>query len=255
VRPRTGQGAAVGLALRDGVAWMTLARPRTGNRLDAELTAALAAACEAVADDASVRVVALTAEGRDFCAGLPADVAWPPAAWPDAIGAVARLTVPVVAGLVGAVGGWGVALALACDVRLATPSTVLRLDGASGGRLVGGGALPRLARMVGPSRAAATVLLETPIGARTAHAWGLVADVVPASRLRAAVAARAASLAARAPLALALAKETVVRALDLPLADGLRLEHDCYALLQTTDDRREGVAAFRARRAPRFQGQ
>ncbi|HJQ85261.1 MAG TPA: enoyl-CoA hydratase-related protein, partial [Candidatus Binatia bacterium] len=62
------------------------------------------------------------------------------------------------------------------------------------------------------------------------------------------------TLAARGPLALRLAKEAVVRALDLPLADGIRLEHDLYVLLQTTEDRREGVRAFLARRRPGFTG-
>jgi len=250
----SGQGAPLRVTARDGVAWIVLTRPRRRNRLDASAMAALAEACDAIEGDAAVRVVVLAADGPHFCAGLPDDVAWPPAAWPDAVAAVARLTRPVLACLAGEVRGWGVALALACDVRLAAPSTVLRVDGASAGRLVGGGTLPRLARMVGAARAASTALLETPVDAKTARAWGLVAEVVPASRLRAVAAARAAALAARAPLALALAKETVVRALDLPLDDGLRLEHDCYALLQTTADRREGIAAFLGRRAPQFRG-
>jgi enoyl-CoA hydratase/carnithine racemase len=77
---------------------------------------------------------------------------------------------------------------------------------------------------------------------------------VPATRLARTVAARARELAARGPVALRYAKEAVRRALDLPLEDGVRLEHDLYVLLQTTTDRREGVAAFRERRRPRFEG-
>jgi enoyl-CoA hydratase/carnithine racemase len=60
-------------------------------------------------------------------------------------------------------------------------------------------------------------------------------------------------LAGKGPLALRYAKEAVLRAFDLPLADGVRLEHDLYVLLQTTVDRREGVRAFLDRRPPRFQ--
>jgi enoyl-CoA hydratase len=82
----------------------------------------------------------------------------------------------------------------------------------------------------------------------------LVSRTVAPTRLRAAAADVARSLAARAPLALRLAKEAVVRALDLPLEDGVRLEHDLYVLLQTTADRAEGVRSFLERRAPRYEG-
>ena len=72
-------------------------------------------------------------------------------------------------------------------------------------------------------------------------------------RFEAEAARLAGALARRGPLALRYAKEAVLRALDLPLADGVRLEHDLYVLLQTTADRREGVRAFIERRSPRFE--
>jgi enoyl-CoA hydratase/carnithine racemase len=78
--------------------------------------------------------------------------------------------------------------------------------------------------------------------------------VVAPARLDEGATEIARALAARAPLALRLAKEAVVRALDLPLADGMSLEEDLYVLLQTTEDRREGPRAFLERRAPRFAG-
>jgi len=89
--------------------------------------------------------------------------------------------------------------------------------------------------------------------AAEALACGLVTEVVAASRLARVVATRARALADRGPIALRYAKEAVRRALDLPLDDGVRLEHDLYVLLQTTADRREGVEAFRRRRRPRFR--
>ena len=108
--------------------------------------------------------------------------------------------------------------------------------------------------MVGPARALDLVLLGTPLPARRAAAWGVVAATVEPRRLEAAVEATARALASRAPLALRLGKEAVVRALDLPLAEGIRLEQDLYVLLQTTADRREGITAFRTRRGARFRG-
>jgi enoyl-CoA hydratase/carnithine racemase len=98
------------------------------------------------------------------------------------------------------------------------------------------------------------VLLGMRLPAARAAAWGLVATVVERARLRGAAAATAHALARRGPLALRLAKEAVTRALDLPLADGIRMEQDLYVLLQTTADRREGVRAFLERRPPRFAG-
>jgi enoyl-CoA hydratase/carnithine racemase len=250
-RPRP---PAVAVALRDGVAWLTLDRATTGNTLDAEMMGGLAEACELVEHDDAVRVIVLAAAGRDFCVGLPRAVAWPPASWPDGASAVARLTKPVVACVGGAVRGWGLALALACDLRVLASDTVLVLADVPRGRLPGGGVTQRLARIVGPSRALAMLLLAEPVDARTAVAWGLGSRVVPASRLRATGTEVASALAERAPLAMRLAKEAVVRALDLPLDEGARLEHDLYVLLQTTTDRTEGVRSFLERRPPRYQG-
>ena len=240
--------------MRGGVAWLTLARPARRNRLDAETMAGLAEACAAVEDAEDVRVVVLAARGAAFSAGLPPACRWPPAAWPDGVAAVGALTKPVVAAIGGDALGWGLALALACDVRLAVPGASFALPEVRAGALPGGGALVRLARLVGTGRAVDLALLGTRLAAPEAVAWGLVHRVVAPSRLEAATTELAGALAARAPLALRLAKEAVVRALDLPLADGMRLEEDLYVLLQTTEDRREGTRAFLARRTPRFAG-
>src|SRR5262249_37240885 len=200
------------------------------------------------------RVVVLMAAGSDFCAGLPRDVSWPPATWPDGVAALAAVTKPVIAGLTGRGNGWGLALALPCDVRLRAATTVPQAAGVPRGRLPGGGLTQRLTRIVGPSRALAMLLLAEPVDARAAERWGLVSRVVAPGRLRGTVAALCQTIAERAPLAQRLAKEAVVRALDLSLDDGMRLEHDLYVLLQTTADRREGVRSFLERRAPRYEG-
>lgn len=240
--------------MRGGVAWITLARPATRNRLDPELSAALVDACATATAADEVRVVVLAAEGPAFCAGLPRGCDWPPAEWPDAVAAVAGLAKPVIAAVQGDAFGWGLALALACDLRVAASTAALALPDAGRGRMPGGGAIARLVRMVGTARALDAALLGTRVTALRAAEWGLVSAVVPTARLGAAVERMARALAARAPLALRLAKEAVVRALDLPLADGIRLEQDLYVLLQTTADRREGVRAFLERRGPRFGG-
>jgi enoyl-CoA hydratase/carnithine racemase len=245
---------AVEVAVRDGVARLTLARPRSANALDAELMQGLVEACAAVEDDDAVRVVVLAADGDDFCTGLPRAVAWPPAEWPDGVAAVAALTRPVIGCLAGTVRGWGLGLALACDIRVASTTAVLVLDSVPRGRLPGGGVTQRLPRIVGAARALSMLLLAEPLPARAAADWGLVSRVVAPGRLRPVADELARMLATRAPLALRFAKEAVVRALDLPLDDGIRLEHDLYVLLQTTADRSEGVRSFLERRPPHYQG-
>jgi enoyl-CoA hydratase/carnithine racemase len=252
--PRAARGPAVERSVRDGVAWLTLARPATGNRLDAELCSALVEACAEVDEAAAVRVVVLAGAGRAFSLGLPRGCAWPERSWPDAVAAVAGLGKPVVAALHGEVVGWGLALALACDLRVAATDAVLRLPETRDGHLPGGGVTQRLPRMVGVARALELVLLGSRLGATAAVDWGLVSAAVAPARLHDTVAELAAALASRGPLALRLGKEAVVRALDLPLADGIRLEQDLYVLLQTTSDRSEGVRAFLERRRPRFGG-
>jgi enoyl-CoA hydratase/carnithine racemase len=242
------------MAVRGGIAWITLARPASRNRLDAEVMAGLVEACAEAEDAEHVRAVVLGARGPVFSAGLPPACRWPPAAWPDGVAAVAALTKPVVAALPGDAIGRGLALALACDLRLAVPRAILALPEARLGTLPGGGALVRLARLVGTGRAADLALLGTRVPAADAAGWGLVHRVVAPGRLDEAATEIARTLAARAPLALRLAKEAVVRALDLPLADGMSLEEDLYVLLQTTEDRREGTRAFLERRTPRFAG-
>jgi enoyl-CoA hydratase/carnithine racemase len=244
--------APVGVRVADGVAWVTLERPATRNRLDAAMHAALAGACEAAEDDDAVRVVVLAAAGPHFSAGLPPGRTWPEPAWGDGVAAVAALAKPVVAAVDGEARGWGAALALACDVRIATTRAAFVFPEARRGALPGGGALVRLARLVGPARALEAALVRERLPARLAAEWGVVGRVVPPARLGAAARSTARALAAKGPVALRLAKEAVVRALDLPLDDGMRLEHDLYVLLQTTEDRREGVRAFLERRAPRF---
>jgi enoyl-CoA hydratase/carnithine racemase len=244
----------VEVAVAGRVATVTLARPETGNALDEAMLHGLVEAAESLADREDVCAVVLRARGRAFSLGLPGNVAWPPRTWPDGIAAVASLPMPVVAAIRGEARGWGFALALACDLRVVATGSVFSLPEAAAGRLPGGGVTQRLARLVGPARAADLLLLGRRLTGREAEAWGLATRVLASVAVESAARRLAGALARRGPVALRYAKEAVLRALDLPLADGVRLEHDLYVLLQTTADRREGVGAFLARRPPRFEG-
>lgn len=197
-----------------------------------------------VADDPAVHLVTMCWPRSTRLAPLDG------AAVAVAMGSVA---VPLVVAIEGAVDLGGLAVVLASDICIAARGTRFDLRGAGTTAVLRGGLLPRLARAVGPGRATALALCGGRLTLADAVRLGLVRDAVPAPRLRHKLRTLAGALAARGPLALAVGKEAVLRALDLPLADGIKLEHDLYVLLQTTADRREGVAAFLERRPPRFR--
>lgn len=237
-----------------GVVRLAVTRGPTGAVADLARAQELVAACDEVALDDRVRVVTLLMGGRSHALALAGDATWLPPHWPDVVAAVARIPQPVVAGLAGPVRGLGLALAFACDLRIVTTASTMLVPGAAVAGFPGGGLTQRLPRMIGTGRAMELLTAGGRVSARDAVTWGLASEAVAPSRLEARVMARARALAARGPIALRYAKEAVRRALDLPLDDGARLEHDLYVLLQTTTDRREGVRAFLGRRGARFRG-
>src|SRR5207247_726297 len=180
--PRPAAVPAVELVVRDGVAWMTLGRPASGNRLDAELLGALVEASAAAEDDDGVRVLVLAAQGPAFSLGLPRACRWPERSWPDGVGALGGLTKPVIAAIQGAAVGWGLALALACDLRIASTAAVLAVPEIGERRFPGGGVTQRLPRMIGTARAMELVLLGTRLPAAPAAAWGLASAAVTPAR-------------------------------------------------------------------------
>ena len=117
-----------------------------------------------------------------------------------------------------------------------------------------GGATQRLPRIVGQSTALEMILTGRIVDADHALRIGLVSDTVPIDEFATRVDVIVSGLLGKGPVALRLAKEAVNKAMDLTLDQGMRMEEDLYALLQTTQDRAEGIEAFLARRKPRFSG-
>ena len=194
---------------------------------------AVSEACTALIDDRQVRVVVLTAAG-DFSSEPAADFD-PVAADPDPAAALARLRVPVIAAIGGSCDGFGLALLLACDIRVAHADAVFSVDHVVQGRLPAWGLTQRLPRAVGAARATSMLLLGSHLGAREAAAAGVVHDVV--DDLDAEVERLLELLRGTGPLALEFAKEAVHRGSELPLRDGLRLEGDLNHQLAVTEDR------------------
>jgi enoyl-CoA hydratase len=166
-----------------------------------------------------------------------------------------RCPQPIIAAIRGYALGGGLELALACDVRIAGEDAQFGLTEVNLAIIPGGGGTQRLPRLVGRGKALEMILTGARLPATEALRIGLVERVVPAAEVLPVAMQLARTLADKAPVALRYAKEAVVKGLELPLADGLRLEGDLSTLLRTTEDRLEGARAFLEKRRPRWQGQ
>lgn len=250
--------------VEEGVARVTLNRPRAANALSMELVGALGHAFARVKGDEAVRAVIVTGAGdKAFCAG--ADLKERRAMSLEetrsflrllggTVDAVAACTRPVIAALNGAAFGGGLELALACDFRLAADTAELGLVETRLGIIPGAGGTQRLARVAGLSVAKELILTGRRIGAARARELGVVSEVVPAAELGAAAARLAAELAGAGPLAVAQAKRAIDGGFDLPMREALAHERACYEVVLASEDRDEGLAAFAEKRPPVFKG-
>ena len=205
-------------------------------------------------DDASVRAVLLTAPAGGFAAEAATDTVTRADQSVLPFRCLELLRQPVVACIEGAATGIGLELLLACDIRIAAEGATFAITDIASGRIPAAGATQRLPRLIGKARATEMLLLGGTIDAGTALSWGLVNDVLPGSGVRARANDLAQTIAARGPIAVAYAKEAILRGLDMPLEQALRYETDLTILLQTTADRAEGVSAFLEKRPPEFEG-
>jgi len=227
------------------------------------LLRALDAALGEVAARADVRCVILHGgDARAFCAGsdirelatLRADASERKILFEDlVVRRLAALPMPTIAAIDGPALGGGLELALACDLRIARVDAPLGLTECRLGGLAGSGAL-RLTRLIGPARAKELLFTGETIAGAKALEWGLVNRVVRDGTALAAARALAATIATRGPLSNRLAKALADDALDLPLAAGLSASTVAQQKIFDSDDLHEGVAAFFAKRTPRFTG-
>jgi enoyl-CoA hydratase len=172
----------------------------------------------------------------------------------DPFGCLAELSRPVVCALTGDAFSAGLELALACDVRIAAEGAEFGLPETAMGMVPMGGGTQRLARLVGRGKALEMILTAEPIDAAEALRVGLVNAVLPREKVVAEAEEIARRVAERGPLAVRYAKEAVLRGMEMPLEQGLRYETDLTVIIQTTEDRAEGVRAFLEKRKPEFRG-
>ncbi|QXD16957.1 enoyl-CoA hydratase/isomerase family protein [Rhodocaloribacter litoris] len=247
----------------DGIALVTINRPDKLNALNETVIDELDRCFAAVEADDAVRGVVLTGAGpKSFVAG--ADISRFPAL--DAVSGrrfalrgqavfnrIEALPKPVVAAVNGFALGGGCELAMACHLRVAAEHARFGQPEVNLGLIPGYGGTQRLPRLVGRGRATELILTGEAIDARRAHEIGLVNRIVPAAELLETAKELVRTIAAKAPVAVALALEAV-RASDLDLPQGLALEATLFGQACATEDFREGVAAFLERRQATFKG-
>jgi enoyl-CoA hydratase len=250
---------------RDGaVALVTINRPTVLNALNAATIDELRRAMLDFKTDDSVRVIVVTGAGeKSFVAGADINelaVQTPTGGREHALAGqhvldvIENLGKPVIAAINGFALGGGCELALACTVRIAADTARLGQPEIALGLIPGYAGTQRLSRLVGKGRALEMILTGAPIAAGDALRIGLVTRVVPAAELMAEARAFAAQLAKQAPIALRYIINAINKGLEMPFAEACQYEATLFGLVASTDDMREGTAAFLEKRKPVFNG-
>jgi enoyl-CoA hydratase len=204
---------------------------------------------EEVEDDDSALMLAIRGAGGAFCGGFDDDVD------PAVVESLAVISKPTLAIVDGTAADEGMELALAMDLRVAAPTARFTMGQLGDGRLPCFGGTQRLPRLIGAAQALRLILTGEAVDGREAMRLGLVTYLAPNGAALDRLAGKVIDgLISRGPIAARLAKEAVRKGYDLTLDQGIRLEEDLYALLQTTADRAEGVRAFLEKRKPLFRG-
>ncbi len=249
---------------KDGIAYVTLNRPKVLNALNQRTWQDLRAALEDARDDATVRGVILTGAGdKAFIAGADiSEIAHITAVdaerssryGQDVLTLVENLGKPVIAAVNGFALGGGCETAMACTIRVASEHARFGQPEVTLGIIPGGGGTQRLPRLVGKGRALQIILSGAMITAQEAYRIGLVNEVVPATDLIPRAEAILKQIFANAPVAVRFSLEAVNRGLDTSQAEGMALEASLFGLCAGTEDKDEGTQAFLQKRAAQFKG-
>ncbi len=245
----------------DGVGLVRMNSPRTFNALSGPLMDGLMNALEAFDADDTVRCLVIAGTERAFAAG--ADIKEMSQATPaDMIDRafiarwerIRQIRKPIIAAVSGYALGGGCELALACDMIIASETAVFGQPEINLGVMPGAGGTQRLARTVGKALTMEICLNDRRLTAQEAERGGLVNRVVPVDNVVSEAVSLAAQIATRAPLAIRLIKDTINVAYDTTLSAGLAYERNQFYTLFSTQDQKEGMAAFLEKRQPTWTG-
>lgn len=257
--------SSVNIESGGGVGWIILNRPDQINAINDDIRTGVPQALRAFDLDEKVGAVVIRGEGpRGFCAGADIKEQRGPETSIEVrqrmeqtrwIEAVDQIQKPVIAAVHGYCMGGGMELALACDIRFASPDLVMSLPETGLGLIPGGGGTQRLPRIVGLAKALDMMLTGARVKVEEALSIGLVTRVAASAETHLEeVSELAAAIASRPPVATRYVRRAARAALELELEQGLDLELDLFALLKTSEDAREAAIAFKEKRPPRFTG-
>jgi enoyl-CoA hydratase len=251
--------------IEDNILLIRLNRPDVRNAMNTQMGLDLHCLfVELQRDPADIRCVILTGAGeKAFCAGgdlkeraSMSDKEWRSqhVIFEQSFHSVMDCPLPLIAAVNGAAFGGGCELALACDFILAAEIARFALTEVGLGIIPGGGGTQNLARAVGARRAKQIILTAEPFSAQQALEWGMVNSICPPSLLLRTVLDVARRIVKNAPIAVREAKNAIRLGIEVDIKTGLSIEIAAYNVTVPTEDRREGVAAFNDRRAPKFSG-
>lgn len=246
------------LELTDGIALLTINRPKALNALNSETLAELNVCLSELERNETVKVVILTGSGeKSFVAG--ADISEMVNATPaqgramgllarEAFGRLENMPQVTIAAVNGFALGGGCEISMACDIRVAAENAKFAQPECGLGILPGFGGTQRLARLVGKGRAKELIFTCDMISAEDAFRMGLANHVVPQAELMDYCKAMAGRIMKNAPFSISLAKQAIDTGADTDLDSGLKLEANLFGLAFSTDDKREGMTAFLEKR-------
>src|SRR5690349_3616479 len=264
-----GTAAALNLAnvlyeKKNGIAYVTVNRPKVLNALNTPTWKDLRTAFEDARDDAAVRGVILTGAGdKAFIAGADIGELAQVTAFEaeqssrfgqDVLDLIENLGKPVIAAVNGFALGGGCETAMACTIRIAVDTAKFGQPEVKLGLVPGGGGTQRLPRLVGKGRALQLILSGEMINAQEAYRIGLVNEIVPANELITQAEAILKQIFSNAPIAVKYSLEAVNNGLETSQTEGLSLEASLFGLCAGTEDKKEGTQAFLQKRAAQFQG-
>jgi len=243
---------------------LTMNRPRVMNCLNFDLLYALKEKIDAIQYQTDIRCVIITGAGeKSFCAGAdlkeratltPAEVKKFIITIRNLLTSIQNLPLPVISGVNGIALGGGTEVALASDIRIASDTASMGLTEARLAIIPGGGGTQRLPRIIGVAKAKELIFTGRRVDAKEALEIGLVNQVVPQAKLLDACMEMAGMIAETGPIAVEMAKYAIDKGIETDLATGLAIESNAYRVTIPTQDRVEGLTAFREKRKPVYKG-
>ena len=249
----------------DGLLMVTLHRPEKLNAMTHQMRVDLLDCVRQAEENDAVRAIVFTGHGdKAFCAGanipelsertLRSEMGSAATLRKELPTAVERLAKPTVAAINGHCYGAGLEFALGCTIRIASDNAMLGQPEIALGQIPGSGGTQRLYRFVGLAWAMQMVLTGEPVSAHSAREIGLVTEVTCQEDLLGRARELAGLLGSRAPMAFVAGRDAVLRSTETDLLTGIDFERKLYAMLMATEDRDEGLSAYREKRAPHYKG-